>query len=136
MTAYDNSDDFGVEVGEPFAYGGAVKTMYRPYVWGRNDFAQLGHPEVSFAFLAGWFWFHELAHTSLASPALRAAQATSCTGALVQAQDGTLWHGRNMDQSPHQVRNCTLRVTFVNGSSAVLFLSFPVAARRCAEKAS
>ena len=85
-----------------------------------DDFAAIGHPEVTFAFLAGWFWFHELAHTSLASPALRDAQARACTGALVQAADGTLWHGRNMDQSPAQVRNCTLHVTFVNGTD-VLF---------------
>jgi len=84
------------------------------------DFAAAGHPEVDFAFLAGWFWFHELAHTSLAAPALRRAQARACTGALVQAPDGTLWHGRNMDQSPPQVRNCTLRVAFLNGTQGRL----------------
>ena len=68
-------------------------------------FAESGHP-VTYNYLCAWVWFHELAHTSLAPPALRAMRA--CTGVLAYGADGRVMHGRNMDQSPAQVSRVPL----------------------------
>lgn len=84
------------------------------------------HPRgkfVSAEYLAGWLWFHELAHTELASP--EEAHQRSCCGVLVAPSTNTSgtgvspglggggWvsHARNMDQTPHAVRNLTLQLT-------------------------
>ena len=73
---------------------------------------------VSFSYLAGWVYYHSLAHSDLASG--NTTFWRECTGIL--ATDGTtVRHVANMDQSPTAVRNVTLSVNFVNGSSTVLF---------------
>lgn len=40
-------------------------------------FQELGHT-VTFTYLAGWVWFHELAHSDAAAPELRDMQGKSC----------------------------------------------------------
>eukprot|EP00756_Hemistasia_phaeocysticola_P033190 Hpha_TRINITY_DN16452_c1_g14::TRINITY_DN16452_c1_g14_i1::g.161484::m.161484 len=79
-------------------------------------------PSVSYRYLAAWVYFHELAHTDLISNTTGPTSLDvrrSCTAFLAQADDGTVWHGGNMDQSPPAVRNVTLRVDFVRGGEAV-----------------
>jgi hypothetical protein len=76
-----------------------------------DDFAANGHPEVSYRYLVGWVWFHELSHTSTAASA--SADNRECTGLLARDASGRTVHVANMDQSPAQVRNATLRVSFV-----------------------
>ena len=70
---------------------------------------------VSFNYLAGWVYFHELAHTDLAS---NSSVWRECTALLSKSADGSMHHVANMDQSPPAVRNVTLHVRFVNGSAA------------------
>ena len=84
------------------------------------QFAQAGHSEVNFQYLCGWLFFHELAHSDLLSKgsATERSLAKSCTG-IVARTESSFFHGRNMDQSPPQVRNCTLRVDFVQGNKTV-----------------
>ena len=73
---------------------------------------------MSFEYLAGWVWFHELAHTDLQDENTTVAQ--ECTGIL--AQDGdALWHGGNMDQSPESVRNITMEFEFTRGKNQLVF---------------
>lgn len=94
------------------------------------------HPRgkfVSAEYLAGWLWFHELAHTELASP--EEAHQRSCCGVLVAPSSnasgarvspglgggGWVSHARNMDQTPHAVRNLTLQFTVKpNGTGPVI----------------
>ena len=72
---------------------------------------------VSYEYLAGWVYFHELAHTDAAAEAAgergRAERARECTGALAADAAGRVVHAANMDQTPEAVRNVTLRVRFV-----------------------
>ena len=95
--------------------------------------AAAGAELVSFEYLCAWVWFHELDHTDLASSsastAAAAAASTSdaassdaashreCTAIVAQDASGAIVHGRNMDQSPPSVRNCTLRLTFARGGA-------------------
>lgn len=88
---------------------------------------------VSFEYLAGWVWFHELAHTELAdfSKACRGgvpcaggrtppASPPGCTGLVANQQGpwrtaaglGDIVHVRNMDQSPAPLRNISLQLDF------------------------
>lgn len=82
-----------------------------------EDFLSHGY-DVSFSYLAAWSWFHELAHTELATELLQ--HSKSCTAIIAQDVNGNIVHGRNMDQSPLEVRNITLRIEVVNGSAQVL----------------
>jgi hypothetical protein len=75
-----------------------------------SRFAANGHP-VSFEYLCGWVFMHELAHSDLAASSSRRPRA--CTGIVAQrGGGGAPMHVANMDQSPPTVRNVTLRVTF------------------------
>ena len=75
-----------------------------------SRFAANGHP-VSFEYLCGWVYMHELEHSDLAAPSSRHPRA--CTGIVAQrGGGGAPTHVANMDQSPPSVRNVTLRVTF------------------------
>lgn len=69
------------------------------------------HPNggpVTYEYLVGWLWFHELAHTELST----AAQPKACCGILSAATNSsTVTHVRNMDQTPAQVRNVTVQLT-------------------------
>ena len=77
-----------------------------------NELTAAGLP-TTFEYLAGWAYFHALAHTELSSD--RSPRA--CTGVVAQhPTTGAVVHGANMDQTPPEVRNLTLRVSFVNGS--------------------
>lgn len=67
-------------------------------------FGRAGHP-VSFEYLVGWVYYHELAHSDLQQEEF---QPRACTAALVRCADGSVIHGRNMDQSPASIRNITL----------------------------
>lgn len=71
-----------------------------------------------FFLLKGWVYFHELAHSSLATAASKVRP--ECTGILVQGtasgSDSNVVHAANMDQSPEEVRSLTLHVRFVNSS--------------------
>lgn len=81
------------------------------------QFARIGHPEVSFQYLAAWHYYHELAHSDIAPQ----VPVRECTGIIVQKQDGSIVHGANMDQQPEQVRNLTLQLHVVDGSGATVF---------------
>lgn len=72
----------------------------------------LGH-YTTFEYLCAWVWFHELDHTELAS---NASQPRACTALLVRSDRGDVLHARNMDQTPHSVRNITLSLTFTRGA--------------------
>ena len=76
-----------------------------------DEFAALGHPEVSYQYLVGWAWFHELAHTEILNATL--FDTRECTGLLARDASGRTMHAANMDQSPRQARNATLHVRFV-----------------------
>eukprot|EP00939_MAST-03C_sp_MAST-3C-sp1_P000776 g776.t1 len=82
-----------------------------------DDFAKSGHTEVNFRYLCGWLWFHELAHSDLLvqNSVIEKGLSKSCTGIVVRSnKSADFWHGRNMDQSPAQVRNCTLQIDFLD----------------------
>lgn len=81
------------------------------------QFAAAGHSEVSFEYLVGWVYFHELAHTHVANHRLH----SGCTGVVAQTQGGAVLQGGNMDQSPPAVRNLTLRLRFVDGAGRTVF---------------
>lgn len=66
---------------------------------------------VTARYLAAWTWFHELAHSELMDPQLR-ARMRACTGIVAQSPNGAVVHARNMDQSPASVRNLTLHLQF------------------------
>ena len=85
-----------------------------------SQFQKAGHPEITFKYLCGWVFFHELAHSDLLAKGSATARslASSCTG-IVARTESTFYHGRNMDQSPRQVRNCTLRIDFVRGNQTI-----------------
>ena len=80
-----------------------------------QDFSEVGHP-VSFTYLAAWVWFHELDHTN-ASQALPSSLSSGVSGccAILASDRHTVYHARNMDQSPPQVRNITLEITVTSG---------------------
>jgi hypothetical protein len=79
-----------------------------------DEFSAAGH-RVSFEYLAGWTWFHELAHSDVAAKSM---ETRECTALLARDSSGATLHG-NMDQSPTAVRNVTLRVRFVRGGKRV-----------------
>ena len=77
-----------------------------------NELTAAGLP-TTFEYLAGWAYFHALAHTELSSD----PQPARVHGVVAQhPTTGAVVHGANMDQTPPEVRNLTLRVSFVNGS--------------------
>ncbi|CAK57400.1 unnamed protein product (macronuclear) [Paramecium tetraurelia] len=61
----------------------------------------LNRPEITFEYMAGWAYFHEIAHVT--------NQFQECTGVLLSAGDQVI-HGRNMDQAPGQGRNLVLHL--------------------------
>jgi N-acylethanolamine-hydrolysing acid amidase len=75
---------------------------------------------VSFNYLAGWVYYHELAHTDLYLVKNIDHFPRECTGIIAQSKinenDSTIHHVANMDQSPTAVRNVTLHVQFINGT--------------------
>ena len=89
---------------------------------------------VTYNYLAGWVYYHELAHTELQGNNL---EWRECTGVLAQTTSTpstqststpstqSVFHVANMDQSPTAVRNVTLHVQFINGTdpnkNSVLF---------------
>ena len=87
-----------------------------------DDFAAHGHAEVSYPYLAGWVWFHALAHTDAWNQsATDASVARECTALLARGATGGTMHVGNMDQSPPAVRNVTLRVRFVQSDGSLIF---------------
>lgn len=86
-----------------------------------DEFAAVGHPEVSFDYLAGWVWFHALAHSSVMDRATAARVGRECTALLARDADGHTLHVGNMDQAPSNVRNVTLHIKFVRGDGSELF---------------
>ena len=87
------------------------------------DFASVWWPSkpVSFEYLAGWVYFHELAHSDLRRPDARDDVRRECTGGVAQDASGGVHHAANMDQSPPAVRNVTLHVRFVRGDGTLVF---------------
>lgn len=90
-----------------------------------KEFASLGYPQITYEYLASWVYFHELAHTDIASPEAVAMKnnARSCSAVLAYDSSSTLanrplLHMGNMDQSPEAVRNITLRLTFFRSGNA------------------
>lgn len=79
-------------------------------------FQDAGH-FVSYDYLCGWVYFHELDHTELAHTDY--SMGRECTGIVMQDTTGRIIHGRNMDQSPHSVRNVTLQITFSKGGKVI-----------------
>ncbi|CAD8125389.1 unnamed protein product [Paramecium sonneborni] len=61
----------------------------------------LDRPEITFEYMAGWAYFHEIAHIT--------NQFQECTGVLLSLDDQVI-HGRNMDQAPKQGRNLVLHL--------------------------
>ena len=112
--------------------GAAVRTHYPEQAAELGTIASelttAGLP-TTFEYLAGWAYFHALAHTELSSD--RSPRA--CTGVVAQhPTTGAVVHGANMDQTPPEVRNLTLRVSFVNGSAPLEDLSVgSIAASAC-----
>lgn len=97
----------------------SVKSFFPDYALELQSISQSfkkSGSDVSFEYLCGWVWFHELAHSDLQ----RGRAVAECTGIVGQDASGGIFHARNMDQSPASVRNITLHVTFVRGG-AVLF---------------
>jgi len=80
-----------------------------------QSFAKAGHI-VTFEYLCGWVWYHELAHSDLQ----RGVATPECTGIIGEDANKNIFHARNMDQNPTSVRNITLHVTFVQNSE-ILF---------------
>ena len=79
-----------------------------------NEFFQNGML-VTYNYLAAWVYFHELAHTSLITPTKQEKLFKSCSAVLVQdPNDKSIWHGRNMDTSPFNIRNATLQISVIN----------------------
>lgn len=69
-------------------------------------FAALGQPQVTYEYLCGWVYFHELMHTELASSV---DKRSGCTGILaVDPATDLVIHGRNLDNVPRELRNVTL----------------------------
>jgi len=97
------------------ALGNAVKTHYPDHATELGSIASeflLVHNEyVSFEYLCGWAYFHELAHSSAAAPGI---DTKECTGLVAEDTNGNVFHVANMDQSPEEVRRVTLHVEFVN----------------------
>ena len=88
-----------------------------------DDFAAAGHPEITYDYLVGWAYFHELAHSdALKDSAFYSKECTALLARVPGGADGdqasTLFVG-NMDQSPPSVRNVTLRVRFTKGNTTV-----------------
>lgn len=75
-------------------------------------------PVVSYEYLCGWVYYHELAHSDLEAPDDYTVVSRECTGLLARDASGSVHHVANMDQSPPEVRNVTLRVTFLSSSAA------------------
>ena len=72
---------------------------------------------MSYEYLAGWVWYHEIAH-SIGDGAAEYTRA--CTGIVAQAPKKSPWHGGNMDHGPpgpQAVRNITLQVKYTRGGS-------------------
>mmetsp|Transcript_4857 Transcript_4857/g.12933 ORF Transcript_4857/g.12933 Transcript_4857/m.12933 type:complete len:394 (-) Transcript_4857:493-1674(-) len=87
-----------------------------------DDFnALLPDAGITFEYLVGWVYFHELAHTPMAQAFSSASR--ECTALLARAPDvaAGLVHVGNMDQSPPAVRNITLEVTFRGHDGSVSF---------------
>ncbi|CAD8083682.1 unnamed protein product [Paramecium primaurelia] len=61
----------------------------------------LNRPEITFEYMAGWAYFHEIAHIT--------NYFYECTGVLLSVGDQVI-HGRNMDQAPGQGRNLVLHL--------------------------
>lgn len=80
-----------------------------------QSFSDAGHL-VTYEYLCGWVYFHELAHTELNRGNNIGRE---CTGIIMQDTNGHIIHGRNMDQSPTSVRNVTLHITFTKGSKII-----------------
>ena len=85
------------------------------------EFAAHGHADVTFQYLAGWVWFHELAHTDVVDDSARHGSARECTAMLARDMVGNTLHVGNMDQQPPAVRNATLRVRFIDGNGTIMF---------------
>lgn len=82
-----------------------------------QQFAAVGHSEVSFEYLAAWLYFHELAHSDIAA----GIEERECTGILTQSFDGSVLHGSNMDQEPMAARNLTLHIRAVDRHGELIF---------------
>lgn len=103
------------------------------------QFAELGLPEVSYEYMVGWLYFHELLHSDINhkpdkhSKALMDSNSImdsiegfleepkECTGVLIQMADGSVIQGANMDQRPYAGRNLTLQVRFVDELGETVF---------------
>ena len=48
--------------------------------------------DVTYEYLVAWAYFHELGHTEFSKIELK-----ECTGVLLELDDGSIVHGRNMD---------------------------------------
>eukprot|EP00965_Chrysotila_dentata_P194298 6176295-Pleurochrysis_carterae.AAC.1 len=87
-----------------------------------DEFSRVHHQYVSFEYLAGWVYFHELAHSTLLNhSAVGTTLRRECTGLLAEDGAGNVYHVANMDQSPEAVRKLTLHVLFTDGHGNTLF---------------
>ena len=84
-----------------------------------DDFAAV-HPthHVSYEYLAGWVFFHDLAHTELGG---MPGDFRECTGLVAQDSKGTITHVAHMDEVTHAVRNLTLHARFVRADGELIF---------------
>eukprot|EP00033_Pygsuia_biforma_P004816 GCRY01005281.1.p1 GENE.GCRY01005281.1~~GCRY01005281.1.p1 ORF type:complete len:214 (+),score=19.68 GCRY01005281.1:212-853(+) len=71
-----------------------------------HAFWKKGH-YVSFEYLCGWVYYHELGHCQYDHELSLAANA-NCAAILASDYKGRVVHGRNMDQLPPAIRNVTL----------------------------
>jgi hypothetical protein len=82
-----------------------------------RQFIAAGHC-VTYEYLCGWVFFHELAHSDLQDAEFSITAA--CTGIVAQDLQGNVIHAGNMDQSPPQVRNVTLSVAFTSANRTLM----------------
>lgn len=83
-------------------------------------FAQNGHPEISYPYLAAWAYYHSLGHADFGQgSAFSRHPQRECTGVIAASQTGMVTHGRNLDNSPDQLRNLTVHFHLRIGGQVV-----------------
>lgn len=95
-------------------------TQYRELQGLVHGFAQYGHPEITYEYLAVWAYYHSLGHANFGGGSgFSRNPQRECTGVLVSSAGGVVTHGRNMDNEPEQLRNLTIHFKLRIGGHVV-----------------
>lgn len=88
--------------------GDAVKKYFPIYAAELQGLAKaFNRNDVTYDYLATWAYALEFSHSDIVAEHIAYAE---CTGVLIQCPDGSILHGRNMDQAPTNIRNMTLHL--------------------------